>query len=122
MPSSTRTALLSLAVALPLAAAATFPNAPAQGGQFLLSPAVLMAEAETTEQDGMMGQGGMGGMGGMMDQGEMGQGGMGGMGSMMNMMQQMSRMMESCDEMMQSMMDEGSDQRPGGGDTETQQQ
>ena len=92
--------LIALTIAAPVAAAiALFPNAPSQGGQFL-SPAGLMAQAQTTEQDGMMGQGEMGGMGGMM-----------------NMMQQMSRMMATCNEMME---DHGHERAPGGaGEPET---
>ena len=121
MLSNTRTGLIALTVALPLASAATlFPNAPVQGGQFLLSPALLMAQSETAEGEGMMGQGEMDGMGGMMGQDE--EGGMGGMGGMMNMMQQMSRMMETCNEMMETTMDGEPDQQPNGGDSETQQQ
>lgn len=67
---------ITLVTAAPVAgAAAVSSNAPALGGQFLLGPTVLVAEAETTEQDGMMGQGGMGGM---MKQDQMGEGGRGG--------------------------------------------
>ena len=97
MRTNTRSGLIALVIAAQMVAgAALLSNAPALGGQFLLSPTVLMAEAETTEQGGMMGQGGMGGM---MNRGEMDQGEIGGM---MNMMQQMSRMMESCSEMMEA--------------------
>lgn len=116
MRTNTRSGLIALGIAAPMAAAAAlFSNAPADGAQFLPSPAVLMAEADTTGQDGTMGQGGMGGMMGE-DETE------GGMGGMMNMMQQMSRMMETCNEMMQATTDEGTDQRPGGTDSDTQQQ
>ena len=101
MPSKTRTGLIALTVVAPFAAAAAlFSNAPAQGGQLQLSPAFLMAQAETTEQDGMMGQGNMGGM--------------------MDMMQQMSRMMATCNKMMETTLDD--EQRSGGDDkTETPQ-
>ena len=103
MRTYTRTNLAALMIAASIATTvALFSNAPAYGGQFLPSPTVLMAEAETSEQEGMMGQGGMGGM---MDQDQMGQGEMGGMGGMMNMMQQMSRMMETCNGMMESHAD-----------------
>ena len=111
MPSKTRTGLIALSIAAPIAAAiALFSNATAQGGELQRSPAFLMAQADTTDQDGMMGQGDMGGM--------MGQGDMGGM---MDMMQQMSRMMATCNKMMETTLDD--EQRSGGDDkTETPQQ
>ena len=96
MPIKTRAALLAIAGAVAYAiAAALLPDTTAQGGQF--QPAALLtAQAETTEQDGMMGEG----EGGMMD--------------MMNMMQQMSRMMESCNKMMETELND--EQRPGSGE------
>ena len=100
MPSKNRTGPIALSIAAPIAAAiALFSNATAQGGQLQLSPAFLMAQAETG-QDGMMGQGDIGGM--------------------MDMMQQMSRMMNTCNKMMDTMLDD--EQRTGGDDkTETPQ-
>ena len=60
MPIKTRAALLAIAGAVAYAiAAALLPDTTAQGGQF--QPAALLtAQAETTEQDGMMAQGDMG--------------------------------------------------------------
>lgn len=102
MPSKTRTGLIALSIAAPITAAiALFSNATAQGGQLQRSPAFLMAQAETTEQDGMMGQDDMGGM--------------------MDTMQQMSRMMETCSDMMEA--DGQHEKTPGGaGEPETKQE
>ena len=101
MPSKPRTGLIALGMAAPIAAAiALSSNATAQGGQLQRSPAFLIAQAETTEQDAMMDQGDMSGM--------------------MDMMQQMSRMMNTCNKMMDTMLDD--EQRSGGDDkTETPQ-
>jgi len=82
MRSITRTGLIALTVAVPLAAAVYATKSPVQGQGGMM---------DENQMDDMMGQDGMGGMGGMM-----------------NMMQQMSQMMESCNQMMQGMMnDEG---------------
>ena len=71
-------------------------------------PAVFAQDVQKPEETAPMGSGMMGGDGtnSMMDQE--------GMGGMMNMMAQMSQMMESCNRMMQAMMDDASQKGTGG--------
>ena len=71
-------------------------------------PAVFAQDAEKLKEAAPMGGGMMGGNG---TSGMMGDQNMGGM---MNMMAQMSQMMESCNRMMQAMMDDASQQGTGG--------
>jgi len=86
MRSITRTGLIALTVAVPLAAAVYATKSPVQGQGGMM---------DENQMDDMMGQDGMGGMGGMM-----------------NMMQQMSRMMEHCNKMMSGMSGDDGRARP----------
>ena len=71
-------------------------------------PAVLAQDVQSPDDTAPMGSGMMGGNS---SNSMMGQNGSGGM---MNMMTQMSQMMESCNRMMQAMMDDASQQGTGG--------